>query len=161
MSPALAGRFFSTGAIWETQQNTYSPAKSRRQRGSRNLSIMSHSLRLHGLYSPWNSPGQNTGVGSHSLLQGIFPTQESNPGTWHFRQILYQLSHQGNPRILEWVAHPFSRGSSWPRNRTGIFCIAGEIFTSWATKEPPIYRSLLYFFTLKHKYQKEKIKRSF
>ena len=51
----------------------------------------------HGLYSPWNSPGQNTGVGSHSLLQGIFPTQGSNPGLPHCRQILYQLSHKGSP----------------------------------------------------------------
>ena len=48
----------------------------------------------HGLYSLWNSPGQNTGVGSHSLLQGIFPTQGSNPGLPHCRQILYQLSHR-------------------------------------------------------------------
>ena len=44
---------------------------------------------LHGLYSPWNSPGQNTGVGSLSLLQGIFRTQGSNPGLPHCRQILY------------------------------------------------------------------------
>ena len=44
--------------------------------------------------SPWNSPGQNTGVGRHSLLQGIFPTQGSNPGLLHCRWILYQLSHQ-------------------------------------------------------------------
>ena len=44
--------------------------------------------------SPWNSPGQNTGVGSHSLLQGIFPTQGSNPGLLHCRWILYQLSHR-------------------------------------------------------------------
>ena len=43
--------------------------------------------------SPWNSPGQNTGVGSHSLLQGIRPTQRSNPGLLHCRWILYQLSH--------------------------------------------------------------------
>ena len=50
---------------------------------------------LHGLYSPWNSPGQNTGVGSLFLLQGIFPTQTSNPGLPHCRQILYQLSHKG------------------------------------------------------------------
>ena len=64
------------------------------------------------VYSPWNSPGQNTGVGSLSLLQGIFPTQGSNPGLPHCRQILYQLSHQGSPRILEWVACPISRGSS-------------------------------------------------
>ena len=69
---------------------------------------------VNGLISPWNSPGQNTGVGSHSLLQGIFPTQELNPGLPHCRQILYQLSHQGNPSILEWVAYPVSRESSDP-----------------------------------------------
>ena len=50
-----------------------------------------------GLHSPWNSPGQNTGAGSHSLLQGIFPTQGSNPGLLHCRQNVYQLSHQGSP----------------------------------------------------------------
>ena len=60
----------------------------------------------HGLYSPWNSPGQNTGVGSLSLLQQIVPTQGSNPGLPHCRWILYQLSYQGSPRILEWVAYP-------------------------------------------------------
>ena len=54
-------------------------------------------LRPHGLYSPRNSPGQNTGVGSLSLLQRIFPTQESNQGLWHCRLILYQLSYQGSP----------------------------------------------------------------
>ena len=43
---------------------------------------------------PWNSPGKNTGVGSHSLLQGIFPTQGSNPGLPHFRQIIYHPGHQ-------------------------------------------------------------------
>ena len=64
------------------------------------------------LYSPWNSPGQNTGVGRLSLLQGIFPTQGLNPSLPHYRQILYQLSHKRSPRIREWVAYPFSRGSS-------------------------------------------------
>ena len=59
------------------------------------------------LLCPWNSPGQNTGVGSLSLLQGIFPTQGSNPGLPHCRRILYQLSHKGSPRILEWVTYPF------------------------------------------------------
>ena len=58
---------------------------------------MSDSLRPHGLQSPWNSPGQNTGVGGLSLLQGIFPTQASNPGLLHCRWILYQLSHKGSP----------------------------------------------------------------
>ena len=61
---------------------------------------------------PWNSPGQNTGVGSLSLLQGMFLTQGSNPGLSHCRQILYQLSHKGSARTLEWVAYLFSRGYS-------------------------------------------------
>ena len=61
--------------------------------GSESCSVMFDSLGLHGLYSPWNSPGQNTGAGSLSLLQGIFPTQRSNPGLPHCRWILYQLSH--------------------------------------------------------------------
>ena len=58
-------------------------------------SVVSDSLRPHGLNSPWNSLGQNTGVGSPSLLQGIFPTQGSNPGLPHSRRILYELSHKG------------------------------------------------------------------
>ena len=100
-----------------------------------NCLVMSDSLRSHGLHSPWNSPGQNTGVGSLSLLQGIFPTHGSNPGLLHWRQILYQLSHKGSPRILEWVACPFSSGSSWPRNQTRVSCIAGWFFTNWAMRE--------------------------
>ena len=59
--------------------------------------VMPNSLQPQGLYSPRSSPGQNTGVDSHSLLQGIFPSQRSNPGLLHCRQILYQLSHQGSP----------------------------------------------------------------
>ena len=77
---------------------------------SESRSVVTYSLRSHGLYSPWDSPGQNTGVGSFSLLQGIFPTQGLNPGLPHCRQILYQLSHQGSPRLLEWIAYTFSRG---------------------------------------------------
>ena len=50
-----------------------------------------------GLLCPWNSPGKNTGVNSHSLLQGIFPTEGLNPGLLHCRQILNHLSHQGSP----------------------------------------------------------------
>ena len=61
------------------------------------LSVVSNSLPPQGLYSPWNSPGQNTGVGSFSLLRGIFPTQRSSCGLLHCRQILYQLSYQGSP----------------------------------------------------------------
>ena len=59
---------------------------------------MSDSLQPHRLYSPRNSPGQNTGVGSLSLLQGIFPTQRSNPGLLHCRQILCQLRYQGSKK---------------------------------------------------------------
>ena len=139
-----------------------------------------------------DSPGKNTGVGFHTLLQGIFPTQGSNPGLPCGRQILYYLSHQGSPwilkwiayaftvqgillaeywsgqpfpypgdlpnpgieprcpalqvdslpaepagmpRILKWVACLFSRGSFQLRNQTGVSCIAGGFFTSWATRE--------------------------
>ena len=102
---------------------------------SESLSVVSDSLQPHGIYSPWTSPGQNTGMGSLSLLQGIFPTQGLNPSLPHCRQNLYCLSHQGSPRILEWVAYPFSRGSSRPRNQTGVSCIAGGFFTTWAIRE--------------------------
>ena len=64
---------------------------------SESHSVMSDSLQPHGLYNPWNSPGQNTEVGSLSLLQQIFPTQELNRGLLHCRWILYQLSYQGSP----------------------------------------------------------------
>ena len=83
-------------------------------------------------YSPWKSPGQNTGVGSLSLLQGIFPTQGLNPGLPQCRQILYQLSHKGSWRILKRVAYPFSCRSSWPRNQTRVSCVAGSSLPSWA-----------------------------
>ena len=64
-----------------------------------------------------DSPGMNMVVGSHSFLQGIFPTQGSNPGLPHCRQShLVALSHQGSLRIIEWVAYPFSRGSPQPRD---------------------------------------------
>ena len=89
------------------------------------------------LYSPWNSPGQNTGMGSLSLFQEIFPTQGSNPGLPHCRQILYQVSHKGSPRILEWVAYPFFSGSSWPRSQPGVSCIAGGFFPNWAIRVAP------------------------
>ena len=68
---------------------------------SESCSVVSESLPPRGLYSPWNSPGQNTGVGSLSLFQGIFPTQGLNPGLClHCRQILYQVNHQGSPVLL-------------------------------------------------------------
>ena len=91
----------------------------------------------HSMDCPWNLPAQNTGVGSLSLLQGIFPIQRSNPCLLHCRWILYQLSHKGSPRILEWVAYPFSSSSSRPRNWTRVSCITSGFFTNWAIREAP------------------------
>jgi len=68
--------------------------------GSESCSVVPNSLRPHGLYIPWHSPGQNTGVGSFSLLQGIFLTQGSNWGLLHCRWILYHLSYQGNQNTI-------------------------------------------------------------
>ena len=113
---------------------------------SKSHSVVSNSLQLRGLYSPWMSPGQNTGVGSLSLLQEIFPIQGSNPGPSHCRQILYQLSHKENPRILEWVAYHFSNGFSQPMNRTGVFCFAGGFFTNWTIREASFIPLLFYSF---------------
>ena len=98
----------------------------------------------------WNPPGQNTGVGSLSLLQGIFPTLGSNPGFLLCRQIPYQLSHKGSPRVLEWVAYPLSSGSSPPRSQTRVFCIAGRFLTNWAIREALIHvsKSKIFFKTL-------------
>ena len=81
-------------------------------------------------------PGKpkNTGVGSLSLLQGIFPTQGSNTDLPHCRWTLDRLSHKGNPRILGWVAYPFSSGSSQPRNQTGVSLQADSLPTELSGK---------------------------
>ena len=73
---------------------------------------------------------------------GDLPTQGSNPDLSHCRWILYHLSHQGSPRILEWVAYPFSRGSSQPRNQTRVSCIAGRFFITWVPGKS--YNVILY-----------------
>ena len=73
----------------------------------------------------------------HALLQWIFPTQGSNPSLPHCRWILYHLNHQGNPRILEWVAYPSPRETSQPRNLIQVFRIARRFFTSCVTREAP------------------------
>ena len=76
---------------------------------------------LHG-----DSPDKNTGLSGHHFLQEIFPTQGLNLDLPHCSRILYLLSHQGNPWILEWVAYPFSRGSYWSRNQTGVSYMASR-----------------------------------
>ena len=96
---------------------------------SESHSVVSDSLRPHGLYSPWNSPGQNIGVGSLALLQGIFPTQGLNSDLLYCRQILYQLSHQGSPcgwplGKLVWPKKPVTPTMS-------VACVISEMPGSW------------------------------
>ena len=70
---------------------------------------------------------------------GDLPTQGSSPGLPRCRWILYQLSHQESPRVLEWIAYPFSRESSLPRSQIRVSCIKGRFFTSRATKHIVVY----------------------
>ena len=79
------------------------------------------------LYSLWNSPGQNTGVGSLPLLQGIFLTQGLNPGLLHCRQIFYQLSHKGTGKV------DIKNMTNWNANYTplGASPLPPHIQSSW------------------------------
>ena len=90
------------------------------------------------LLCPWAFSRQDAGVGCHALLQGIFPTQGSNPGLPHCRWILYRLNQEGSPRILEWVAYPFSRGTSQPRYRNRVSWIAGRILHQLSYQRRPV-----------------------
>ena len=82
-------------------------------------------------------------MGCHALLQGIFLTQGSNPSPPRGRQILYHLSHEGSPRILEWVAYPFSKDLPDPGNELGFPALqadslqAREASFPWVTREAP------------------------
>ena len=83
-------------------------------------SVVSDSLWPHGLYNAWNSPGQNTGVGSLSLLRGIFLTQESNQGLLHCTWILYQLRYQGSPSFFHIKSSKWSSLVSSPRSNSSL-----------------------------------------
>ena len=94
----------------------------------------------HRLYSPLNSLGMNTGVGSLSLLQVIFPTQGSSQPRDQTQVSLiaggfFTSWATREAQILEWVAYPFSSRFSQPRNQTRVSCIAGRFFTNWAIRE--------------------------
>ena len=117
-----------------SENKTWRPYNLIHTSESESRSVVSDSLQPHGLYSPWNSPGQNTGEGSLFILQRIIPAQRPNPGLPYCRWLLYQLSQQASPRKLEWVAYPFSSRSSRPRNRTRVSCIAGGFFLRWAAR---------------------------
>ena len=149
MSPALAGGVFITEPTqglnscllhWQagslSLNHQGSPLLMYEVKWSESRSVMYDSFRLH-------SPGQNIGVGICSLLQGIFPTQGSNPGLPHYRQILYQLRHQGSPRILEWVGYPFSSRSPRSKNSARVSFIAGALFISQASKGSPFLSTLV------------------
>ena len=88
-------------------------------------------------------PGKNTGVGCHALLYGIFPTQGLNPGLPHCRQILYHLSHQGSPRILEWVAYPFSRGFPDPGIEPGSPALQADSLPTELSGKPYVINLLI------------------
>ena len=103
-------------------------------------SVVSNSLWPHGLYSPWNSPGQNTKVGSVSLLQGIFATQGSNPGLLLCGWILYQLSHKGSPRILEWAAYPFPADLPDPGIKPGSPALQVDSLPTELSGKPHFYQ---------------------
>ena len=127
-------------------------------------SVRPHRQQPTRLYRLWDSPGKNTVVGCHFRLQSMKVKSESEgaqscltlrhpmdcslPGSsvhgilqarvLEWGAIAFsELSHQESPKILEWVAYPFSRESSQARNQTGVSCIAGGFFTSWATRSPP------------------------
>ena len=112
---------------------------------------MANSLQPHGVLSPWNSAGQNTGVGSLSLLQRIFPTQGSNPGLLHSRWILYQLSYQGSPKknrtrtkaklymVTGFWGLP-SPGSLWIKSVHWIY--------SWVCRSPNKNETVIFFLLL-------------
>ena len=102
---------------------------------SESHSVVSNSLQPHRLYSPWTSPGQNTGVGSLSILQEDLHNPVIKPRPPTLQADSLQLSHKGSPRMLELVAYPLSSESSQPRNQMGVSCTAGGFFTNWAIRE--------------------------
>ena len=109
-------------------------------------SVVSDSLRPHGqqptrLRRPWDFLGKSTGVGCHFLLQGIFPTQGSNPGLLHCRQTLYRLTHQGSPNFVyrkkcQWILSCLQKFKS-AKIRTELtqFCWCAACCSPWGCKE--------------------------
>ena len=122
---------------------------------SESLSVMSDSLQPHGLYSPWNSPGQNTGVGSLSLLRGTFPAQGLNQGLLHCRRILYQLSYQGSPESESESCSVMcdslqSMEFSRPENWVGSLPLLQEIFLTQGSN-PGLLHCRWIIYQLSHK----------
>ena len=96
--PSVKGQLAAAVFTWFLQLHLH-PEHSRvsSEAEIEKRSAVSSTLQPHGLYSPWNSPGQNSGVGSCSLLQGDLPNSGMEPRSPTLQQILYRLSHQGSP----------------------------------------------------------------
>ena len=112
-------------------------------------SVVSDSLWPHGLYSPWNSPGQDTGVGSLSLLQGVFPTQGSNWGVLHCKQILYQLSYQESPHYWVNINH-YDNISFTSRNYRNWIKEYSCLFLRWKYEKLGMQSLTAFLFPLSH-----------
>ena len=122
-SPAMAGGFFTTSTTWESESR----------------SVVSNSLRPYGLYSPRNSPGQNTGVGSLSLLQGIFPIQGSKPRFSALQADSLPAEPQGKTRILEWVAYPSPGDLSDPEIDPGSLALQVDSLPTELSGKPCLF----------------------
>ena len=101
---------------------------------SESLSVLSDSLQPHGLQTPWNSPGQNTGVGSLSLLQGIFSTQGSNPSLLHWRWILYPWTEE--PGGLQSMVSQ-RVGQDWTTKHNNNRALTGRAGVPGTPSHPP------------------------
>ena len=117
---------------WNNQTSTCKKMNLDRdfEKWSESRSVMSDSVWPHGQYSPRKSLGQNTGVDSLSLLLTRDQTQVSCIAGGSL-----PAEPREKPKNTGVGAYPFSSGSSWPRNHTGVSCIAGRFFTNWATSE--------------------------
>ena len=87
------------------------------------------------LLCPWRFSQQEYWSGLPCSPPGDLPNPGIKPRSPTMQADSLLLEPPGKSKNTEWVAYPFSRGSSWPRNRTGVSCIAGRFFTSWATRE--------------------------
>ena len=92
-----------------------------------------------------DSPGKNTGVRCHALLQGIFPTQGSNPGLLHCRRILFPSEPPGKPKNTTVGSLSLLQGIFPTQELNWVSCIAGRFLTSWATREAHIRHTVYYF----------------
>ena len=117
----------------------------KKKKKSKKVAQLCLTLQPYGLYSPWNSPGQSTRVGSLSLLQRIFPTQELNWGLLHCRWILYQLSYQGNPIIS--VKPHLTAGAGNQRAYFLTYSLNLKLPSNASWSYLLLFRTYLYFYT--------------